>query len=94
MIVNNIMFKLKDNTQENVVALQDKLLGMRGNVEQLKDIRVEANIRTGFDLLMTTKYEDMQAFEAYIVHPFHVGVAEYVQAVCGQFASVCYEEKA
>ena len=95
MTVNVVMLKLKERTDENIAALQQKLLEMRGNIEQLKEIKVEANIRsgaTGFDILMITKYESMQDFNEYISHPLHMSVGQYVQDVCGQTASVCYEE--
>ena len=96
MIVNVVMLKLKERTEENIAALQQKLLEMNGNIEQLKEIKVEANIRsgaTGFDILMITKYDSMREFNEYMSHPLHMSVGQYVQEVSEQAASVCYEEK-
>ena len=95
MIVNEIMFQLKEKTTENIAALQNTLLDMKGNIEQLCDIKVKANIRSGaagFDVIMIAKYDNMQKFTEYISHPYHVGVGKYVLEVCAQTASVCYEE--
>ena len=95
MVVNEIMLKLKEKTDENITELQNILLGMKGNIEQLHDIKVNVNICTGaaaFDVLMITKYDSMQKFNEYITHPYHMEVGKYVLGVCEQTASVCYEE--
>ena len=78
-----------------MTALQNTLLEMKGNIEQLHDIEVNVNIRSGaaaFDVIMIAKYESMQKFNEYISHPYHMGVGKYVQDACEQTASVCYEE--
>ena len=95
MIVNVLMLKLTDPTVENIAALQNKLLEMKGNIEQLKDLTVKTNIKEGptaFDVVMIAKYESMEGFNEYVVHPFHQGVGEYVMSVRSESASVCYEE--
>ena len=95
MIVNEIMLKLRERTDENIAALKKTLLEMEGNIEQLSDIKVKVNIRSGaaaFDLIMVAKYDSMEKFNEYISHPYHMGVGKYVQDVCEQTASVCYEE--
>ena len=95
MIINEIMLKLRKKTEENIAALQNVLLEMKGNIEQLHDIKAHANIRSGaaaFDVIMIAKYDSMEKFNEYISHPYHVGVGKYIQEVCEQVASVCYEE--
>ena len=95
MVVNVVMLKLKERTDENTAALKRTLLEMKGNIELLSDIKVEVNIRSGaaaFDVIMMTKYDSMQKFNEYLIHPYHMGVGKYVQDVCEQTASVCYEE--
>ena len=95
MIVNEIMLKLKEKTDENITTLQNTLLEMKGNIEQLHDIKVNVNIRSGaaaFDVLVIAKYDSMQKFNEYISYPYHIEVGKYVLDVCEKTASVCYEE--
>lgn len=95
MLVNVITLKLRERTDANIAALQKTLLEMKGNIEQLSDIKVKANILSdaaAYDVILIAKYDSMQKFKEYISHPYHLDVAKYVQDVCGQAASVCYEE--
>lgn len=94
MIVNNLLLKLKDNKQENVLKAQEVLLSMRGKIEVLRDVQVEVNIRHGgssFDLILITKFDAMDDLEAYLIHPVHVEVSQYIGSVLETGASVCYE---
>jgi hypothetical protein len=47
MIVNNLFIRLKDNSKEKLEKAKNVLLGMRGNIPVLLDIRIEADINTG-----------------------------------------------
>jgi hypothetical protein len=94
MITNTIMFKLKEKTGENRALAREKLLGLKGAIPQLKDIRIEFNTRggpSGFDVLMIAVYDSMQDFDEYIAHPAHVEAGQFVLGLCEQTASVCYE---
>jgi hypothetical protein len=89
------MFKLKEKTDENVVLVKEKLLGMKGKIDQLQDIVVAKNLRAGpngFDVVMIAKYNSMKDFEEYIAHPVHVERGTYVLSLCEETASVCFEE--
>ena len=95
MFINMGMFKLKDSTEANIAALREKLLRMKGNIGQLNDITVKANRRPGvfsYDVVMISKFDSMERFEESIPHPAHVDVGKYIQDVCEQVATVCYEE--
>jgi hypothetical protein len=95
MIVSTIMLKLGEGTDKNISAIKQKLLAMKEEIKQIKELVVETNIRSGVtshDVLMIAKYASMQDFDEYVSHPFHVNVGKQVQEVCKQIASVCYEE--
>lgn len=94
MIINNLSFRLKDRSSENIAHTKQVLLGMQGKIEYLRDLKVEVNIRPGeaaYDLLMMAQYDCMEDLEAYIVHPVHVEVAKYMAEVLETVAVVCYE---
>jgi hypothetical protein len=89
------MFKLKEKTDENAALLKEKLLGMKGQIAQLEDIRVKNNLRnspTGFDAMMIAEYNSVKDFEEYVTHPVHVEVGKFILSLCEQTASVLYED--
>ncbi len=96
MIVNTVLLKLKDRDADKVKEAQAVLLGMRGKIDVLLDLRVEESIRpeqTTYDLLLITKYASLEDLDAYLTHPAHLEVAKYVGGVLDIQASFCYEIK-
>ncbi|HML33754.1 MULTISPECIES: Dabb family protein [Sporomusa] len=94
MITNNLLLKLKDRSGANIEQVRSALLSMRGKIEFLRDLKVEVNIRQGaaaYDIIMIAQYDSMAGFEAYLVHPVHVEVSQYIASVLAASASVCYE---
>lgn len=92
MITNNLMIKLKDGSPERIAEAREVLLGMRGNIEHIRELKVELDIRSGsYDLMLIVQYETMADLEAYLVHPVHVKVSEYIAGVLQSAASFCYE---
>ncbi|MFE4711178.1 MULTISPECIES: Dabb family protein [unclassified Paenibacillus] len=94
MITNNMMIRLKDRSPENIVKAKEVLLSMRGQIETLRDLRVEINIRherSSYDLMFVTQYDSMSDLDAYMVHPLHMEVTQYIGSVIDTGASVCYE---
>jgi hypothetical protein len=88
------MLKLKEKNDENISKMCSTLLGMQGNVEQIKDIQVHLNIRTSpiaYDLMMIAKYDSFESFNGYVSHPYHVEVGKYVADACEKTANVVYE---
>lgn len=92
MITNNLMIKLKDSSPERIAEAREVLLSMRGKIEQIRDLRVELDVRSGaYDLMQIVQYESLADLEAYLVHPVHVQVSEYIAGVLQSAASFCYE---
>jgi hypothetical protein len=95
MITSVIMFKLKEKKDENAAQIKEKLLGMKGQIAQLKDITVKTHLRsspTSFDVMMIATYNSIQDFDDYVVHPVHVEAGKFVISLCEQTASVLYED--
>lgn len=92
MITNNLLIKLKDNSPERIAEAREVLLGMRGQIGHIHELKVEVDVRSGsYDLMLIVQYKSMADMEAYLVHPVHVGVSEYIAGVLQSAASFCYE---
>lgn len=94
MIINNLLLKLKDRSPENIEKARNMLLSMKGKIENLVDLKVEVNIRSGpssYDILLIAEFVSLESFEGYLVHPVHVQVGQYIAGVLENSASVCYE---
>jgi Stress responsive A/B Barrel Domain. len=94
MITNNLLLKLRERNPENVQKTRDVLLSMKGKIEELADLKVEINIRSGaanYDLLLIAQFASMANFESYLVHPVHIEVSKYIASVLENSAAVCYE---
>lgn len=94
MIVNNLMLKLKNRDDETIRKVKEELLSMMGNVDVLRGVEVQRNIREGevnYDLLVTTEFESMEDFDTYIIHPFHIEVSENIGSYIQEIAAVCFK---
>lgn len=93
-IVNHVLLKLIDHSPEQVEQARNKLLILKGKIDELMDIRVEANVRPGasaYDLILITAFASMEDLERYLVHPAHQEVAQWIGTVVETQASVCCE---
>ena len=94
MITHIVLFKLKDRSRQNMEKASDVLLGMRGRIPQLRHLEVGIDmLHSGrsFDLALVTKFESLEALQAYQEHPVHVEVAEYMTSVREISITVDYE---
>lgn len=81
MIKHIVMYKLKDNTEQNAIALRDKFLGMKGKIDVLKDIESGVDIlhtARSYDVVLVCTFESREDMETYQSHPVHIPVKEYV----------------
>ncbi len=94
MIKHIVMFKLAQNTSENINTIVSALRGMEGRIETLKHIEVGVNIRESdrsFDVVLTTHFEDQKGLDIYINHDVHKPVVETVRSLCQKSVVVDYE---
>ena len=95
MIVNNLMIKVKSERIRDIPTATEKLLNMKGNVPVLKDVKVHKDIAQGgrsYDLLLITRFANMDDFREYITDPYHTEVGKFIVEIMEKGASVCYEE--
>jgi DNA-binding Lrp family transcriptional regulator len=94
MITNNLLIKLKERDSENIAKVRDILLSMKGKIEPLRDLKVEVDIRrtaSSYDIVLIAQFASMEDLEAYLVHPVHVEVSQYIAGVLENGVAVCYE---
>ena len=95
MVTSIIMFKLKEKTDANAALIKEKLMGMKGKIDQLKDIKVQFHLRNNpnsFDAVMIAEYDSLKDFDEYAAHPVHVEAGSFVVGLCEQISSFLYEE--
>lgn len=91
MLTHIVFFKLKDNSPENVENTAQVLRDMEGKIDELKYIEVGIDVLhsdRSYDIALITKFESMQALDAYQVHPIHQKVIEHMSQVREASASV------
>jgi hypothetical protein len=94
MITNNLLLKLKERNNENIIKARDVLQSMQGKIELLRDLKIEMDIRHGassYDIMLIAQFASMEDFDAYLAHPVHIEVAKYIASVLESTAAVCYE---
>jgi hypothetical protein len=75
MFTHVVFFKLSDPTVENLEKAKAILMGMEGNIPQLKYLEVgidELHTERSFDLSLITRFDSLEAMNEYQQHPYHV----------------------
>ncbi len=93
MVKHIVMFKLKENTPENLSQVVEALRSMEGKIETLKHIEVGENFKASdraFDVVLTTHFDNESGLDAYIAHPVHQPVVTLIRSLCEKMGSVDY----
>ncbi|MFR1708982.1 MAG: Dabb family protein [Clostridium sp.] len=75
MFTHVVLFKLKENTEDNVTFAANTLKAMEGKIAQLKGLEVgidELNTERSFDVCLITRFNSINDMNDYQVHPYHV----------------------
>lgn len=96
MIKHIVMWNIKEDMDFETTreTLKEKLEVLLDHVESLKEISVGFNYNTSEakrDIVLITSFEDKAGLDAYIVHPAHVQVGQYVREVTKDRVVVDYE---
>ena len=85
MVKHVVCFKLKDNSPEACQKAKEVLMGMKGEVELLREISVGIDFLhspRSYDLILETVFDSKEDLAAYQEHPYHVNVVkQYMHAV-------------
>ena len=95
MIVNNMHFKLKDRSGDSIDKAKEVLMNMKGKIDSIYTMQVEVCTRPSqmtYDILMISKYKTQEDFQAYLVHPLHVEVGNYIKDAMDGVSVVSYVE--
>ena len=88
------MFKLKDRNKENIQKIVDTLKTLEGNIDVLRSAEIGINFaesKRSYDIVLTAKFDDRNALNAYETHPNHLPVVETVRSLCSGSVVVDYE---
>lgn len=80
MVKHVVAWKVPD--KKNLAEMKQKLMGMKGQVESLKDIEVGINFNesdAAYDLVLITQHADAASLDAYQADPVHQGVAGFIK---------------
>ncbi len=94
MVKHIVMFKLNENTPENLENAINALNGMKGNIETLRFLEVGKNYsesERSYDLVLTTHFDDREGLEIYASHKNHQPVIKLIRSLCSQSVVVDYE---
>lgn len=94
MFTHVVFFKLKNPTPEVIEETRRVLADMDGKIPELLEIEVGVDIirsERSYDLALITRFESLEAMQAYQVHPVHKKVLEYIGSVKESILAVDYE---
>lgn len=94
MFTHIVFFKLKEPSNENVKKAKDILEGMRGKIQQLKELEVGVDVihsQRSFDLSIITRFNSREEMDEYQVHPYHVNeVLAHLKPMLEKSAAIDY----
>ena len=95
MIKHIVMWKFKDDVVEaDKLEMKHLLESLKGVVPSLVDIEIGLNMADGDaakDMVLYSEFATMEDLKAYVVHPEHLKVVEFVKPLVSERAVVDYE---
>lgn len=94
MIKHIVMFKLKNNTPENLNQAVTALKGLEGQIETLKFIEVGTDVthsERSYDIVLTTHFDNIEGLKTYSDHAKHQPVLQTMRTLCSSIAAVDYD---
>ncbi len=95
MVTHIVLFKLADPSAESIDRTRAILLGMRGEIDVLRDIEVGVDAlhtERSYDLALVTRFDTWDDYRAYRTHPYHVDpVLKHMHTAATTAAVVDYE---
>ena len=91
MIKHIVVWKLKEHAEgktkyENAIRLKKELESLNGQIPGLIQIEVGININANSgsddsDVILYSKFENMDALQNYYTHPAHVKIVPFAQSI-------------
>ena len=84
MIRHIVLFKIKDEFQDEIPQLVRNFYGMKGKIEGMLDLEAGQDVlhsERSYDLALITVFDSMESFKAYQTHPVHMPVKKRMHEV-------------
>ena len=98
MIRHLVMWKIKASDErtkeENLVEMKARLMVLKGEIEELKDLAVGINYNASdmaYDIVLETSFDSKADLNAYQIHPKHQAVGGFVRTIATARVVVDYE---
>jgi hypothetical protein len=94
MLTHIVLFKLKDSTPENIEKARGLMAGMAGKIPDLRHLELGVDVirsKRSYDLALVAKFDSLEGFRAYQVHPTHQEVVRPILAASDSIIAVDYE---
>lgn len=94
MIRHIVMWKFKEDKQEEMLIFRDRLLALKGQIPEIRAMEFGININPSdrsFDAVLVSEFDSLDALKSYSVNPLHVAVSDFCKTIRTQSVSCDYE---
>lgn len=95
MIKHIVLWKFKENTEEEREEFLEKLLSLNGVIPEIKNAEIKRNVNMNgdnYDAMLISTFDTLEDMEKYKVDERHVKVSSLCKAIRISRASIDYEE--
>lgn len=93
MIKHIVMWKFKENEEENMKKFLDGLNSLKSIIPEIKNMETGINInpKNEFDAILISEFETMEDLEKYKNHPEHLKVSALCKSIRLDRQAIDYE---
>ncbi|MBS6600172.1 MAG: Dabb family protein [Clostridium sp.] len=93
MIKHIVMWKFKENEEENMKLFLEGLNKLKGIIPEIKNMETGINInpKNDYDAILISEFETMEDLEKYKNHPEHVKVSALCKEIRLDRQAIDYE---
>ena len=93
MIKHIVMWKFKENEEENMKLFLEGLNKLKGIIPEIKNMETGINInpKNDYDAILISEFETMEDLEKYKNHPEHVTVSALCKEIRLDRQAIDYE---
>ena len=95
MIKHIVLWKFKENTENEREVFLERLLALNGVIPEIKNAEIKRNVNINgenYDAMLISTFENLEDMNKYKVDPRHLEVSSLCKAIRISRASIDYEE--
>ena len=95
MIKHIVLWKFKENTENEREVFLERLLALNGVIPEIKNAEIKRNVNMNgdnYDAMLISTFDTIENMEKYKVDPRHLEVSSLCKAIRISRASIDYEE--